>query len=244
MIIFTTFNKKIYEFSGRDLISSIKEKMPKTKIVAYKEFNEDIGVKSVDISKIKTLNKVIRENLDIIHESFGGKSQDNDFWNKRWPGWLRKVVMAHHAVCTKNYNDMLVFVDSDIRFEKQIKENELRDLMQGAAIGILQGNREAIESGIIAVDATKPEAKDFYQQFMDCFLSGQFRSYKRWDDGYVMTKIKEKNLKTIHDFAQNKKAQKFTNSNGYTTNQQILPFSELAIYVEHDKGLHLKNNIE
>ena len=125
MIIFTTFNKKIYEFSGRDLISSIKEKMPKTKIVAYKEFNEDIGVKSVDISKIKTLNKVIRENLDIIHESFGGKSQDNDFWNKRWPGWLRKVVMAHHAVCTKNYNDMLVFVDSDIRFEKQIKENEL-----------------------------------------------------------------------------------------------------------------------
>jgi hypothetical protein len=248
MIIFTTFNKKIYEFSGAALIKSINEKMPEAKIIAYKEFKEDIGVQSVDINKLKTLNKVIRDNIDIVHESFGGnakKIENQPFWNTRWPGWFRKIVMAHHATCTKNYNDMLLFIDSDVRFKKEINENVLRDLMDGAAIGIIKGDREAIESGFIAVDGTNPLSKEFYNTFMDCFLFGQFKSYKRWDDGYVMTKIVEKLPSDwVHDFAEGKTAKKYTNSNGHTTNNQIVPFSEIAPYIEHDKGLHLKNNIK
>jgi len=248
MTIFTTFNKDIYDFSGKHLIESIKNHAPTTKIIAYKEFDEDINVESVDIRAIPALQQVINDNLDIIHESFGGHATEFNkeaFWNTRWPGWFRKVVMAHHAIYNNQHENYLIFVDSDIRFKKQITTDVLRDLMNDKPIGIIQGYRPQVESGIIVLDAQHNASRKFYTYFMNCFLSGNFRSYKRWDDIYVMTKIINSCPPAwFHDFAKNQQPQKHTNSNGHTTNNQIIPFSELQQYIEHDKGIHVRNNIQ
>ena len=194
MTIFTTFNKDIYDFSGKHLIQSIKDNMPKTRIVAYKEFDEDINVESIDIRAIPTLQQVINDNLDIVHESFGGHATEfskETFWNTRWPGWFRKIVMAHDVVCNKQHKGYLVFVDSDTRFTKSFDDEFLARVTKNKPISFFKGNRPAIDSGLVIVDNDSPKPIKFYKWFLNMFINRSFRDLDRWDDGYVLTKIIE-----------------------------------------------------
>ena len=79
---------------------------------------------------------------------------------------------------------------------------------------------------------------------MDLFLSGNFKTHTRWDDGYLMTKLVEAcPQEWFHDLAEGQDPKKYTNSNGHVTENQIIPFSEVKDYIEHDKGIHIRNNI-
>jgi len=35
----------------------------------------------------------------------------------------------------------------------------------------------------------------------------------------------------------------YTNSNVHSTVNQIIPFSEMSEYIEHDKGIHIRKNV-
>ena len=79
---------------------------------------------------------------------------------------------------------------------------------------------------------------------MDMFINGSFRKLERWDDGYVLTKLVEKcPNKWFCDFAEGVEEQKYKNSNGHETVKQVIPFTEWKDYIEHDKGIHIRNKI-
>ena len=255
MTIFSTFNDKQYQFSGKGLIKSVRKNLPFAGIVTYIDFIDasfsDEWVTPIRTATLMNVKKVFEANQDVIHKSFGGNADrvsGDEFWNKRWFGWFKKVAMAHHAICIKNFGEefggYLIFVDSDIRIKKPFGEDTLRSLMGGKPIGFVKGDRPAIDSGFIVIDTNSLKPQKFYGYFMDLFLSGNFKTHTRWDDGYLMTKLAEACPEEwFHDFAEGKSANKYTNSNGHATNNQIIPFSELSEYIEHDKGIHIRNNI-
>ena len=259
MTIFTTFNDKMYLATGKDLLQSIRETLPAAGVILYEEFNSVKATELctpwcntlISIKSLKSVKEVLRNNKDIIPKAYRGDSSGavgDKFWNYRWFGWFKKVAMAHHALCVKDFTTdfggYFIFVDSDIRFKKGFGDDTIRKLMNGRPIGFFKGNRAEIDSGFIAIDSCSIQPEKFYNYFMNLFLSGSFRDEPRWDDIWLMTRLVEVCPKEwFHDFAEGQVANKHTNSNGHTTVNQIIPFSEMSEYIEHDKGLHVRNNI-
>ena len=258
MKIITTFNDRIYSFSGRRLLKQLDEVVPLAEKVIYEDFHHSItnkrGIETengriINLSSLKTYREVLTANQDVILKSCGGSADSvagDAFWNSRWFGWFCKVAAMHHAVCIddKNLGHYLVFVDADIRFIKPLNDSILDELTKGRPITFVKGNRPAIDSGFFVVDMSSPKPEKFYGYFMDLFLSGNFKTHTRWDDGYLMTKLVEAcPQEWFHDLAEGQDPKKYTNSNGHVTENQIIPFSEVKDYIEHDKGIHIRNNI-
>jgi hypothetical protein len=258
MKIITTFNDRIYSFSGRRLLKQLDEVVPLAEKVIYEDFHHSITNKrgietengrTINLSGLKTYREVLTANQDVILKSCGGSADSvagDAFWNSRWFGWFCKVAAMHHAVCIddKNLGHYLVFVDADIRFIKPLNDSILDELTKGRPITFVKGNRPAIDSGFFVVDMSSPKPEKFYGYFMDLFLSGNFKTHTRWDDGYLMTKLVEAcPQEWFHDLAEGQEPKKYTNSNGHVTENQIIPFSEVKDYIEHDKGIHIRNNI-
>lgn len=258
MKIFCTFNDKIYHSSGKDLIFSLKENGVSRDFSAYYEFEDlenqktikKLAPKSKDITSDKSgdlIQNIFSKNRDIISPKYGGnasKKISEDFWNNRWFGWFKKIAMAYDAIYYNKDQDLILFLDSDIRAIKPFQPNEITNLMGETHIGILKGDREAVEAGVIAVKPKNMESWGFYRTLANSFETGEFKKFKRWDDGYVFAKLMEvEGACKFHDFAANQKQGKFTNSNGHTTNNQILPFSEIGHIFEHDKGKHVREKI-
>ncbi len=260
MKIFSTFNDKIYHSSGRDLIFSLKGAGMIDSFIGYYEFSDKENVKTLLklAPNSRNLNSsicgeiitnIFNKNKHIIPQKHGGTAPQeicDDFWNRRWFSWFKKIAMAYDALWREDADagEIYLFLDSDIRVIKPFNQLQLKKLMNGADIGILKGNREAVEAGVIAVDARMLMASNFYEKLLRLFSSGAFQNMKRWDDGYVFAKLmKGEGLCKFHDFAKEKKQKKFTNSNGHETNNQILPFSELGEFFEHDKGKHVRESI-
>ena len=258
MNVFTTFNDKMFLATGKGLIKSVRKNLPAAGIVVYEEFYSNKGSELCDpwchlfsINSLKTVKQVFSNNKDIITKNYGGQAQQplkDKFWNARWFGWFKKVAMAHHALCVKDFTldfgGFFVFADSDIRIKQGFGDDTLRKLMKGRPIGFFKGDRTEIDSGFIVVESGRSEVEKFYNYFMDLYLSGNFREQPRWDDIWLMTRLVEACPKEwFHDFAEGQVANKHTNSNGHTTVNQIIPFSEMSEYIEHDKGLHVRNNI-
>ena len=255
MTIITTFNDKLYNFSGKGLLKSIQKHLPNEKVIIYEELNDiknagEIILPEYELININSLNK-LKEMLELQHDvippKFGGsatKTYGCKFWNKRWFGWFMKVLMAHDAICNKNLDGFVVFVDSDIRFMKNFNDDILARLTNKKPISFFKGTRAAIESGLVVVDANHEESVKFYERYMNFFLSGDFKKLDRWDDGYVMTQLiyfrdghKVQPEECFNDFAQGKNTTHHTNSNEWKTNQ-IINSTERDEYVEHDKGMH------
>ena len=255
MTIITTFNDKLYNFSGKNLLKSIQKHLPNEKVIIYEEFTEpqredEIILSEYELINIRSLNK-LKEMLElhsnVIPKKFGGnatKKYGCKFWNKRWFGWFMKVLMTHDAICNKNLNGFLVFVDSDIRFMKNFNDNTLTRLTNKTPISFFKGTRAEIESGLVVVDANRKESAEFYDRFMNLFISGEFKKHNRWDDIWLMTQLiyfrdgkKVQPEECFNDFAQGKNTTHHTNSNQWKTNQ-IINSTEWNEYVEHDKGVH------
>jgi hypothetical protein len=258
MTIFTTFNDRMYYATGKSLLSSIKTHLPASGVVIYEELSDGRASEIVDrwntaitIKTLTSFKEVFEANKDVIPRAFGGEADKvagDKFWNYRWFGWFRKVVMAHHATCVSDmmeqFGGYFIFIDSDIRFKKGFGDDVLRKLMRGKPIGFFKGDRPEIDSGFIAVDTNSLKPRKFYGYFMDLFLSGRFREYPRWDDIYLMTRLVEQcPQEWFHDFAEGQKMNEYTNSNGHSTVNQIIPFSEMSEYIEHDKGIHIRKNV-
>ena len=243
MTIITTFNDKLYNFSGKGLLKSIQKHLPNEKVIIYEELNDiknagEIILPEYELINIKSLNK-LKEMLelqnDVIPPKFGGsatKTYGCKFWNKRWFGWFMKVLMAHDAICNKNLDGFVVFVDSDIRFMKNFNDDILARLTNKKPISFFKGTRAAIESGLVVVDANHEESVKFYERYMNFFLSGDFKKLDRWDDGYVFRKIWEEHPEIP--------------SKDVVGPHPLKPFSHVvrygmfAKYLEHDKGSHTR----
>ena len=231
------------------MLETVNTFLPEANIFIYEELEEQVpDFPCCKIQDVPEFANVFEANKQYISTTYGGsaaKTVGDKFWNLRWFGWFRKVVMNYHAVCVSTFDDeFLVFVDSDIRFTKSFDDEFLRRVTNGKPISFFRGNRPAIDSGLVVVNNKSKKPMKFYKWFMEMFTNGSFRKLDRWDDGYVLTKLVEKcPQEWFCDFASGVKEQKYKNSNGHETVKQVIPFTEWRDYIEHDKGIHIRNKI-
>ena len=227
MKIISTFNDKLYEFSGKEMIRSARAKVPDAEIIIYQELNQNtLDLETVDVDSLPEVKKVLEENADVISTPFGGLADKDKMtmWNARWFGWFKKIAMGYHATCVKQYKGYLLFVDSDIRFLSHFDERFIDTATLGKADDLI--------------------VQDFYKYYIELFLSKKFRDFPRWDDSYAFEQsMRNFDQKHFCDLAAGHLSNKHTNSNGHTTNAQIIAFTEWDEYIEHDKGIHWRNNL-
>lgn len=243
MRIYTTFNDDLYEASGRFLLESIQEHLPKAELVVYSELTRhQLSVPTVTLENIPEFKQVKHACLDLIPEEEGGHARQLHGFNKRWFNWFRKVVTQYDALTRHPYNGYSIFLDSDTRILKSFSDEDISNSLK-ASVGVFRGQREAIEAGLIIYDQRQAGAYDFVDTFMQLFLSGEFRQLKRWDDGYVMTEVFRRHPDLVQDFAESLTPESYTNSNGHTTSGHVLPLTKWGSYVEHDKGIHWRSGV-
>ena len=251
MKIITTFNEDMYSATGKGMLDTASKMLPSAEQVVYEEFDTlKLDVETVKVCELDKFKQVFRENKDVITTRFGGDGGDivgdakNKSWNIRWFGWFRKVAMNHNAICETGYDDYVIFADSDMRFIKPFDKAFLKEVTKGKAVSYFKGHRPAIDSGFVVVNGRDPNAKKFYEMFMGIFITKEYRNLKRWDDGYVMTKIVERCPKEwVYDFAKGKNRIIYKNTTGYITGGQVIPTTVWKDYIEHDKGIHWKKDI-
>ena len=257
MRILSTLNDKFYDFSGKHMIQSVRDLLPKANLSVYEEFSQkrDIGCETYDLLQIPEYKQVFESNKEVISKAYGGLgvgfpddiklAKGSAWWNYRWFGWFRKVLMGYHATCVNRFDDdYLMFVDSDIRFTKTFDDEFIKKVTNGKPISFFKGRRAAVETGLIVLDNRSPKSSKFYKWFMQMFIDGSFKKLERWDDSWTFTKMVERcPKKWFCDFAENQNPIKHKNSNGQETGGQIIPVTVWGDYVEHDKGMHIRNKV-
>jgi len=146
-----------------------------------------------DLEKDPFLHDWLEANKDIIPVEHGGTFTGKfaDKFNKRAACWFRKIASINAAL--KCGYDRIIFVDSDSVFKRQLTEEYVDQVFDGHAmfyhLGKMRIERDmGIESGFIGWDLNNG-GREYLQYVMDSFVSGDFRKYRRWDDGYVFRMI-------------------------------------------------------
>ena len=140
VLYITTFNKNLYEKSGKDLIDSFLNKTTESHLlVCFEDFNFECDsdrVISYNIENDTFMNTWIKNNASVIPVIFGGTALDNDpifledkekgqCWARyRAAGYFRKIVTLNYAI-TKYSNDydVISIIDSDCIFKNKFGPN-------------------------------------------------------------------------------------------------------------------------
>jgi len=150
------------------------------------------------------------------------------FFNRRAVGWFRKIVALSVAL---NYNyKSIVFLDADIIFNKQGLNIVINDIFSKkvGTFYMLGPHRRAIdkgiESGIIGFQKDYG-GYELLDKVISVYKNGDFRKYRRWDDGYVFKKVIEEHS---------------TNSLDVITSNvsRVADTSPFAKYLVHNKGVY------
>lgn len=243
MRIITTFNDRLYQASGHELLRSINQFIPHAELLVYHELDEhQLNVPSVNIRSLPELADIRAKQLDVLAPEYGGSADQLAGFNRRWFGWFHKIVAQHDALVRRPSGGLTLFLDCDIRVINSFETSDIQKTFN-RPVGVMKGTREATETGVIAFDERTPHAAEFVREVMELYLSGRFRDLPRWDDSYAYRHCAEASPALVHDIAAGKRAIDHTNSNGHTTSGQILPLTPWARYFEHDKGLHWRTGV-
>ncbi|MBC8416865.1 hypothetical protein H8E06_00865 [bacterium] len=248
MKIISTFNEEMYHATGKRMLETAETYIPDAEKIVYGELSTKLDYETIDVCGIDQFKTVFDQNRDVITQAFGGDATsppgiDKSF-NIRWFGWFRKIAMWHHAICETKHDDYVLFVDSDIRFLDTFTDDFIADVTKGKAVSYFKGTRPVIESGFVVVNGRDPNAAAFYKILMEQYLSKEFRSFTRWDDSMGMQQaVKKCPPEWFLDFAKNKQWKIHKNSNGYVTGGQVICQTPWGKYMEHDKGVHWKQEV-
>lgn len=154
------------------------------------------------------------------------------WWNRNCSRWFRKIALLHYLSQkkAKEYSH-LIWVDADCIFKRVVDlrfiENEC---FRGNDIFYMLGQkRRVIETGIFGIKFN-PAGLNFIRILCDRYISGKFKGYCRWDDGYVFDKVrKEMQLKGIL---------KGTDIGYYSHSIEVADECTLSPYIVHFKGRH------
>jgi hypothetical protein len=157
----TSFNRKLYEATGRRMVDSfVEQEVEGDLLITYEdgvseEIIESNKICFFDLDSDEFLHGWLEDNKDIIFEEFGGTFKGCDCdklhpskhylkghvkncpgmgFNKRAPFWFRKIAAMKEAMRIANENnryDRLVFVDSDIVFKAHLTEAYMDSIFRG-----------------------------------------------------------------------------------------------------------------
>lgn len=237
MILYvTSFNKFLYEATGKNLLESFAHnKIDGDLLIAHED--------ELDIPKYKKfifhnldnddyLQDWLEENKDIIPVELGGTHEgefDHKF-HKRTSQWFRKIAALHHAV-SLDY-EKIIFLDCDVVFLQQLTKEKVEEVFDNHSVFYHLGPHRAvkgtgIESGIIGFDMKK-NGLEFLQKVFEKYKDGSFKNYMRWDDAWMFTAAVEENPSI-----ESKDIASKTSSSGH-----VVKDGELSGYLAHFKGIH------
>lgn len=255
----TSFNKEIYEQSGKKMIESfIQTDDERNLLVCYEGMNFEEVEESSRNSRLISyslhddtfLSEWIAINLNLIPEIFGGKATPENSpqtfkydFNMRASLFFRKVVSLKVAMekFGESY-DAIVWVDSDCVFNKKIPDAIFSKVFSknigcfyflGAKRKVHKGRNNqgsGIETGFIGFYKNNG-GYNILQDWINCYKDGSFKKMMRWDDGYVFKILHEKN--------------KYPNSLDIASKSNMIsvisdPKQVFFPYIVHFKGRHSK----
>lgn len=255
ILYLTSFNKELYEASGKKLIESYK----KTNQLQYSNLlctyenmplPVDENIIFFDITNNKILTNFLNLYSDKIPKYLGGKTepckcknpcgkQTKDhirgcyftWWNRNCFRWFKKVVsLVEAAFSSAKY---LIWIDSDCEFKKQITSDFIKNLFQDNTVIFMKGNGRIVdETGFFGIKLDT-KGREFINRLYDFYMNGDVFNLIRWDDGYVFTKLHQRMYPYI------KSRDLVLNSNG----SRVMERSLIKQYVIHNKGIHGEKKI-
>ena len=250
MILYvTSFNKKLYEATGKDMLESFVYVKTEGEILVT--YEDDITIPKhrkfipYNLETDDFLNNWLEENKDVIPKSIGGNFEGSmSKYNARASKWFRKIAALNKALEYKDRYEAIVFVDSDTTFKNKITEEYVLSVFDDSAmfyhLGQYRKHIDAgIESGFIGFHM-KNGGDKFLRRTIEKFQDKSYREYTRWDDGYVFKKVVEetkdlllKDVVVLPDEELNHELGFGTRGSGH-----VIPKGPFADYLQHRKGVH------
>jgi len=155
MILYvTSFNKKLYEATGKDMLESFVYVKTEGEILVT--YEDDITIPKhrkfipYNLDTDDFLNNWLEENKDVIPKSIGGNFEGSmSKYNARASKWFRKIAALNKALEYKDRYEAIVFVDSDTTFKNKITEEYVLSVFDNSAMFYHLGQyRKHIDAGI------------------------------------------------------------------------------------------------
>lgn len=248
----TSFNKRIYEASGKKLLKSFYKTQSEGDLFCYYEEGtqepvDHSNLKFISLDNEKPLQDWLQNNRDIIPESEGGtlkpckcknpwslkerehKAGCSHIWFKRCAyRWFKKVYSLNHFISTYSRNyDYVIWIDADCTFLRQVNTSDWSTIFGDHSILYMKGPREIEECGVVGYNLQK-EGSQFIKHFYDMYIDGTFRKLARWDDSYVFHCLRE----TYPEWNSKDLAGKAGD------HAEVISGSLIGNMIAHDKGKH------
>lgn len=257
VLFVTSFNRELFEASGRALVESWAEHKPEGHLRAATEgvtaaelVGEDAvyhGLHHAPLESFAPLRRFERDNRDIIPRDLGGLARPcrcpnarnphakthaagcpNYWFNRHASRWFRKVCALTAALHADTGADVFAWLDADCVFLKPLPHAKVEEVLGGKDVAYLKSkDRQVIESGVMLFDLRRG-GRRFIEDVFRRYTSGAFRRDKRWDDAYQFQQALGAN-RTITSVDMARRA---------TGHADVLPNSPLGEYLEHRKGRH------
>lgn len=255
MLWVTTFNKELFDASGKRLLEShINFKCEGDWYIGLEnvfsdKLPEPINLQGRGINLICSdyLSRWLDRNLDIsppkpchCRDPWARKESDHikncphTWFNRNTYKWMRKIATLYHAheyAVRKGYR-YINWIDSDCEFIFRTFFGTIHAIYgtDGYDMLYLKGSdRKVMEAGFVSYDISSPATNTFLLGLFNFYMSGEFRSLARWDDSYIIQKLIEKDdclkAKDIATTISDKWSGVFQNS-------------EIGNYIKHNKGRH------
>jgi hypothetical protein len=245
----TSFNDVFYEASGRRCVHTLREHNSSYEIWAYVEANDPtalveieretaaLGVHVVRLADLPLLAGFLAVARDVIPREFGGEAPaemfpgegpwTGDVWfRKNMYRWFRKIVALEHA--SAGFDDVLFWIDCDCFSKAPLPLEVIERAFRGAGVVRMRAHRKHSETGLVGYDFAQPGVRELIAAMKQHYMSRAFESYPRWDDCITLDLCLERpDAPRSRDIAHRR-----------FRNEDVLPTTVFAPYLEHDKGLH------
>jgi len=264
----TTFNRKLYDATGKNMINSFVNTMTEgNMLICYednetglrrelkKQLGQEAGVVKLstgqnfylfDITHDPTLRKWTEDNADIIPSEYGGrcetfgnliKNKYGTNFNRQTARWFRKIITIIYATGKEvPQHELTVLLDCDTIFTQHLPYSIILSALGNNEVLIHLGEHKirrdmGVEAGFLVFKQNSM----FPRLVIDCYMSGDFKRFIRWDDGYVYKKILEENpnIKVI-DVVQPHIEQ---------VGGHVICHGPFRDYVQHLKGIHSRSGL-
>lgn len=211
----TTFNKKLYELSGKQLIDSfINNNISSNILVCYEGFEFESNSENIlkyNIECDPFLKTWMSNNINVIPKIYGGIAQDDHHifledqkkgqgWARyRSAGYFRKIVALNYAINTYQENyDIICVIDSDCIFKTHITEDIFNKVFDDDTQMFFYWSNyrkklnRGPETGFTGY-SKKNGGYEFAKLICNCFITQDFLRFEYWDDGFVIGQLINEN---------------------------------------------------
>ena len=251
VLYFTTCNNKLFHASCKLLIQSFIKFSNECDVFYVFHENLDSVISHnrifyINIANCEMYTTWFEKFKHIIPTKYGGladPAKDKRLqvglavkWNQKACLWYWKIVAFRQVLKFIGHTtDYWVFLDSDTRFVSPLSPDFYKNNFNCAVHYHLGQYRKnividrcaGIESGII-VFKKSPHTMNILEHLFYTYASGEFIEYVRWDDGYILRMIVEKQQFSLHclDIVPN------------SNEKNVIACGPFAKRIVHDVGKH------